>query len=71
MYYVRTAEGIAVAKIDNEIAGKMMKRAGKWVEKKYVDKTSKTVFQFQDNFSYGVDEMSLMIWSGFYLTEAA
>lgn len=69
MYYVRTNTGLMVAKVDNVVAGCMMRQAkGEWTQKKFVNQT-KTVYVFSEDFTYGAEIMKLCIWEGFYLDE--
>lgn len=69
-YYLRTNTGLMVAKVDNHVAGMMIKgMSGKWVEKKYKDGSRKTVYVFTKDFSYGTDEVKLCVWENFYLDE--
>jgi hypothetical protein len=69
MYYVRTDGGIMIAKVDNVVAGMMIRGIeGKWVEKNF-DNGKRSVYLFSQDCSYGRSEMKVMIWKGFYITE--
>lgn len=67
-YYLRTNNGIMIAKVDDVVAGCMMRQGkGEWKQKAYVNNTKKTVYVFSDDFTYGDEIMKLCIWEGFYL----
>ena len=67
MYYVRTNTGLMVAKVDDVVAGCMIRQAqGEWTPKKFLNST-KTVYVFSKGFTYGDEIMKLTLWEGFYL----
>lgn len=63
-YYIRTKSGEAKAKLDNDMAGRIIRDCpGHWREAKY--KTgSKTVFEIDRDMTFGNDRYKIMLWVG-------
>ena len=64
MYYLRDKTGYAKAKLSNDLANKIMREArGQFREVNYTD-GRKVVFEIQGDFTYGTDEIKILIWEG-------
>jgi hypothetical protein len=58
-----------IAKVDNVVAGCMMRQCkGEWVEKKFTT-GAKPVYVFIEDFTYGDSIIKLCLWVGFYLVK--
>jgi hypothetical protein len=63
-YYVRNKAGEAKAKISNDTASRIMNGAtGHFRESKYRG-GSKTVFEFDSDFTFGTDSLKILLWTG-------
>jgi hypothetical protein len=71
MYYVRTDTGIMIAKVDNVVAGCMMRQCkGEWTPKRF-KRGPDHVYVFTEDFTYGDSIIKLCLWAGFYLVKEA
>jgi hypothetical protein len=67
-YYVRSDDGLMIARVSNSIASKMMDSSpGNFVKKTFTSGRTPTCFVFDSEFSFGMDGFALMIWKGYYL----
>jgi hypothetical protein len=63
-YYLRTKSGEAKAKIDNDLALKLINDARGHFREAHYAKGKKTVFEFDGDFTYGTQGFKLMLWTG-------
>jgi hypothetical protein len=69
-YNLRTDKGTLFGRVDNNLAGKILKDCkGHWVEKKFVSGVVKNVFVFTEDMTYGTDVMKVFLFEGFYMEE--
>lgn len=67
-YYVRTDGGTLTAKVDNVIAGRIMREVpGHWQQKKFVDGRTVNVYIVDQDVNYGPDGLKIYMFKGYYL----
>ena len=63
-YYIRTRSGEAKAKISNDLAQRIISgAAGHFREARYRT-GSKTVFELDGDFTYGTENIKILLWRG-------
>ncbi|WVS24557.1 hypothetical protein PSPHG_CDS_0076 [Pseudomonas phage Psxphi15] len=67
-YDIRTEAGILVGRVDNVVAGMMIKQLnGEWQEKSFKVGGKQLVYVFTDGAAFGNSAMKIQVWEGFYM----
>lgn len=67
-YDIRTETGILIGKVDNVVAGMMMKQLeGEWQEKTFQVDGKQLVYVFTVDTAFGNSAMKIQLWEGSYM----